>query len=225
MSTPPNKAISALLAIDGLPPRPPSIVGLRLGVGDCLLELKWWPPAPPPELRLPSRLRVRWPTSLGLLLDPPMAKAYSAFKDREKKSVRQKIKKRNLIQIAFQGTAKDKSHNNFASNRLSCVILEYILWKNSSDCYKTRCRNQRRNGDHGSKPTETQCHVDRMNQNFPTDGGAAASPRFQHRHEIYFTPLPPAEHIHTADMSHMPACTCVRHRCTYRDMLHHFVVS
>lgn len=93
LSTPPNKANSALLAIDGLPPRPPSIVGLRLGVRDCWLELRWWPPAPPPELRLPSRLRVRWPTSLGLLLDPPMAKACSAFKDREKTSVRQQIKK------------------------------------------------------------------------------------------------------------------------------------
>lgn len=65
---------------------------------------------------------------------------------------------------------------------------EYIPWKNSSDCNQGRCRNQRRNGDHGSKPAETQCHVDHMNHNFPTDRGAAATPQFPNTPMRYISP-------------------------------------
>ncbi|KAG7268252.1 hypothetical protein CRUP_036465 [Coryphaenoides rupestris] len=52
--------------------------GFRLGAADCWLGLRWCPPTPPPPppaVRLSSRLRVRWPTSLALLLDPPMTSA------------------------------------------------------------------------------------------------------------------------------------------------------
>lgn len=82
LSTPPKRVISALEAADWLF-RPVSAVGFRFGVRDCWPELRWWLPAPPPELGLPSRLRVRWPTSLGLLLVAPIAKPFSTVKERE----------------------------------------------------------------------------------------------------------------------------------------------
>lgn len=64
--TPPNSACSALMR--GWVPRlVPSTGGLRLGVKDDWLGLEWCPPVPS------SRLRERWPSSLGLLLAPPMA--------------------------------------------------------------------------------------------------------------------------------------------------------
>lgn len=66
VETPPNSACSALMR--GWVPRlVPSTGGLRLGVKDDWLGLEWCPPVPS------SRLRERWPSSLGLLLAPPMA--------------------------------------------------------------------------------------------------------------------------------------------------------
>lgn len=137
LSTPPNKASSALLPTDWLPPRPPSIVGLRLGVKDWWVELRWWPPAPPPELRLPSRLRVRWPASLGLLLDPPITKACrSVFKEKRKKKKKKKsqwdhmIGKKKKLKIALQGTVKDKLPYITISIKQSCFHVSFFFMEN-----------------------------------------------------------------------------------------------
>lgn len=175
------------------------------------MELGWWPP--PPELRLPSRLRVRWPTSLDLLLDPPIAEACCAFKDGEKRC---ETADKDLIQIEFPGAVIEKLHYNLASNgpAFLCDFLRiHSLEKIPLTAAKARCRNQRRAT---IKPTETRCHTDRVKQNISgrrcSSCRSSISPHshqeHEHRQELCHT----CKHEHVRDKTIPEMCPSIPRR-------------
>lgn len=146
---------------------------------------------------------------LGLALGSPHSQGLLCIQRQRK--LRLRI---NLIQIEFPGTVIEKLHYNLASNGLAFLCdllrnhsLEKFLWQRQSQMQKPETDrrlllNPQRHGVTRTTRSKTS----------PADVGAAATLRFQHRHEIHFTPLPPAAWTQTAVMSHMQAWTCVRSR-------------